>query len=130
MKYIKYNNNPKNRNTTDCVVRAISLALDKSWEDVYLSMVNFGLKQGLVFNDKRNVKKYLEKYLFLQAMPMPKRKDNTRYTLEEFADELAEKNTIYIVEVAKHHLTIIKDKDLNDIWDCSKKSVGNYWIVN
>ena len=128
MKYIKYNNNPKNRKTADCVVRAISLALDKSWEDVYLSMVNFGLKQGLVFNDKRNVKKYLEKYVYLKTEPMPRRNDNTRYTLEEFADELAQTNKTYIVSVAKH-LTVVKNKKLFDTWDCSKKSVGNYWII-
>ena len=35
MKFIKFNNNPKNNITKDCVIRAISFATNKSWEDIY-----------------------------------------------------------------------------------------------
>ena len=31
MEFVNYNNNPKNKKTTDCVVRAISFALDKDY---------------------------------------------------------------------------------------------------
>ena len=59
---------------------------------------------------------------------MPRRSDRTRYTLEEFATEIAEENKIYLVRLAGH-LTVIKNKNLIDTWNCSYKSVGNYWIV-
>ena len=40
MEFIKYNNNPKQNKTNDCVIRSISLALNKSWEDVYKDLCN------------------------------------------------------------------------------------------
>ena len=37
--YFHYNNaNPKNKHTGDCVIRAISLALDKRYKDVLMEM--------------------------------------------------------------------------------------------
>ena len=35
---------------------------------------------------------------------------------------------IYIVKVA-NHITVVKNKELYDTWNCSNKSVGNYWII-
>ena len=59
---------------------------------------------------------------------MPKRADNTKYTVREFADELAKENKTYIINIA-HHTTVIKNKKLYDIWNCGRKSVGNFWII-
>lgn len=68
------------------------------------------------------------KKLGYEIQKMPVRDDRTRYTLEEFCDELAKPNIIYIVKVA-NHITVVKNKDLYDTWNCSNKSVGNYWII-
>ena len=38
MGYIPVNPNPNNRNTGDCVIRAISIAEDRDWDDVYLDL--------------------------------------------------------------------------------------------
>lgn len=125
MKFIKFNNNPKNNITNDCVIRAISFATNKSWADTYKELAELGIKKGLMLNDKKNDRAYL-KQLGFEKQSMPRRDDRTRYTLEEFCDELAKDNQVYIVSVAKH-LTVVKDKNLYDTWNCSKKSVGNYW---
>ncbi len=125
MKFIKYNKNPKNKKTNDCVIRAIATATNSSWEYVYTKLAEQGIKYGLMLNDPKNWRKYLES-LGYKKQKMPRRYDRTRYTLEEFATELAEENKTYIVKVAGH-LTVIKDKNLIDTWDCSYKSVGNYW---
>ena len=47
MAYIFYNPNPSNQRVGDCSVRAISRALDKSWEDIYLGLC----AEGLIYND-------------------------------------------------------------------------------
>ena len=60
---------------------------------------------------------------------MPKHKDNSRYTVKEFIDELAKPKGTYIISIA-NHLTLVINKKLVDIWDCSRKSVGNYWYIN
>ena len=128
MQFINYNANPKRRKTTDCVIRALSTALNNSWEDTYRSLVDFSIKQGLMVNDKRAYTNYLKAKGY-EMLKMPRRNDNTRYTVKEFIDELAEANTIYIISVA-NHLTVVKDRVLLDTWNCSRKSVGNYWKVN
>lgn len=41
--YIPFNNNPCNRRVGDCVVRAISKVMDKSWEDTYMALAFQGI---------------------------------------------------------------------------------------
>lgn len=127
MEFIKYNNNPKNKKTGDCVIRAIATATNSSWEYVYIKLAELGIRKGLIINDPNNWQKYLE-ILGYEKQKMPRRSDRTRYTLEEFATEIAEENKIYLVRLAGH-LTVIKNKNLIDTWNCSYKSVGNYWVV-
>lgn len=127
MRYIEYNHNYKNKRCNDCVIRAIGFATNKDWCSVFEDLSKYAMKQGLVMNDRRIIKKYIN-YLGYPTQKMPKRKDNTRYTVQEFADELAEPNATYILLVA-HHLTVIKNKNLYDTWNCSNKSVGNYWVI-
>lgn len=47
MPYIPFNNNPKNQRVGDCAVRAVSKALNKSWDDVYIGLC----AEGLFYND-------------------------------------------------------------------------------
>ena len=127
MEFIKYNKNPKNKKTNDCVIRAIATATNSSWEYIYSQLAEQGLKNGLMINDRRNWIKYL-KNLGYEKQAMPRKEDRTRYTLEEFATEIAEEDKIYIVKLAKH-ITVIKNKNLIDTWNCSYKCVGNYWVI-
>lgn len=127
MEYVKYNCNPKNKITNDCVVRAISLAIGKSWEDVYKDLAEQGIKKGLMVNDRNNWKYYLKR-LGYKMEKMPKKLNNKRYTVEEFVDDIAENNLTYILKIASH-LTVVINKKLYDTWNCKNKCVGNYWII-
>ena len=42
--YVPFNPNPINLRTDDCVVRAISKAMDKPWEEVYIDLCLKGLE--------------------------------------------------------------------------------------
>ena len=44
--YIEYNPNPVSRKVGDCVVRALTKALNTTWEGAYLSLVLNGLQMG------------------------------------------------------------------------------------
>ena len=127
MYFMRYNNNPKEKRTGDCVIRALALALDKSWKEVYTDLFNLSIKMSLIVTDPKVFKKYLKDLDYTQEK-MPKTLDNKRYTVEEFIDDIAHKNMTYIISIAKH-VTVIKDKKLYDTWDCSHKCVGNYWII-
>ena len=127
MKYIEYNMNPKNKKTGDCVIRAIGFATNKEWGNVYRDLAELGIKKGLMINDTKNWRAYL-KDLGYETQKMPRKLNNKRYSLEEFCDKIAEDNKTYIVKIASH-LTVVKDKNLYDIWNCSRKYVGNYWVI-
>lgn len=127
MEFIQFNPNPKNKKTGDCMVRALSKALEKSWEECYTELFHNTLKTGYSVSDKKNLKSYLKK-LGYEMEKMPRKRDNKRYTVEEFANYLAKENETYIISVA-NHITVIKNKILYDIWNCKNKSVGNYWII-
>lgn len=127
MQFIKHNNNPKNRNTGDCVIRAIALATNNSWENAYRELAERGIKKGYLPNLPPIWRKYLQD-LGYEKQKMPIRKDNTRYTIEEFCNEIAEPKTTYVVKVI-NHLTVVKDKNLYDTWNCSSRSVMSYWIL-
>ena len=127
MKYIEYNINPKNKKTGDCVIRAIAFATNKEWEKVYTDLAEQGIKKGYMVNDPKNWRNYL-KDLGYEVHKMPKKPNNKRYTLEEFCNEIAENDKTYIVKLASH-LTVVKNKNVYDTWNCSRKYVGNYWII-
>lgn len=128
MIFEKYNKNPRNIKASDCVVRAIATALNQSWIQTYTDLCNLGADLCRMPNEPITYERYLKQKGF-DKQKMPKREDNTRYTIKEFADELADINKVYIISVAKH-LTVLGGITLVDTWNCSHKSVGNYWVVN
>lgn len=44
--WVKYNPNPTGRNVEDCAVRALSKALNISWEDAYALIASAGFAMG------------------------------------------------------------------------------------
>lgn len=120
-----FNANPKNKKTVgDCVFRAISSALDKSWDDVFVGLSEIGLRLKAPANDKITFDEYLKSQGWVK-MPQPKKSDNTKYKAKDFA-RLNNKNT-YVISLA-HHLSCIKDGKIIDTWDCGDYTVGNYWV--
>lgn len=125
--FIKYNANPKDLKTGDCVIRALSKGLNKSWDDILKELFPLCLKWKRLPDDRQIYRRYLKK-LGYEMEKMPRKDNNTRYPLKEFINELAKDDTTYIINVAKH-LTVVQNKKLYDTWDCSKKYMGNYWII-
>lgn len=125
MYFIEFNNNPKNNRTGDCLIRALSFASDKKWEDVYSELAVLGIENALMINDKSNYETYL-KQLGFEKQEKPRRRDNTKYTIEEFSEEIAECNKIYIIQILGH-MTVIKNKILYDTTNCEQSLVENVW---
>lgn len=124
--YEFYNANPKNRlNASDCVYRAISLALDITWEEALKELVEIALKLKYSPNSDKVIEVYLKEKGYVKEK-QPRKVDNKKYTTYEFAQE--ENIGTYIIRQA-HHLTVVKDGLIYDTWDCQRKSVGNYWKI-
>lgn len=58
--WISYNANPQNNRVGDCTVRAISAALDKEWEQVYIELCI----QGFLMHDLPNADYVWGEYLY------------------------------------------------------------------
>ena len=121
----QFNANPKGKKASDCVLRAISVANNKSWEQTLKEMTELSLKTGYVFNEKNGYEKYLKNNGWAKCK-MPKKSDNTKYTIKEFVERLAKNNQTYIISVCGH-LTVVKNLELIDTWNCCNYNVGNFY---
>jgi len=137
MDFKEYNLNPTGKKSADCVVRAIATATGQNWLDTFNGLCNISKEVFAMPSEKKVYSKYLKDNGWnMQKMPRQQKGWNMcgngdssprmgRLTVEEFINKNP-KGT-FIVSVARH-LTCIKDSVLLDTWDCSYKSVGNYWI--
>ena len=121
-----FNANPKNRLTSDCYLRAICTALEQNWQDTLMEMVQFICETGYAINDIKLIEKYITKKGWIKHS-QPRKGDNTKYNGKEFCQMIADKKKRYIANIGGHHIVAIVDGKVNDIWDNTKKCIGNYW---
>jgi hypothetical protein len=122
MQFKKTNPHPKGKKTSDCVVRAIAIAQNKTWEVVYKELCELGAKLYDMPNSKNVYTTYLQQHGYVKY-PMPKHNNGKRYTVYELGRITS--GTV-VVQVARHLVTLI-DGCVHDTWDCSSKSVYNYY---
>ena len=120
---IYQNPNPSKNVCGDCVVRALSLALNEEWSVIYADLCELGGHIYRMPNDKDCFKTYLTRRGF-QRTPISNKKGSKRPTVRSFAEE--HKTGTYVLEVA-HHLVTVKDGHYYDIWDCGNKSLYGFW---
>lgn len=118
------NVNPKNRITGDCTFRAIALATGKSWKEVVMEMAEMSCKTGYAINDKKGIERYLKEQGWIK-ISQPRKSSGGKYTGKEFCKIF---EGVCIANIGGHHITCIIDGKVNDIWDCTNKCIGNYWV--
>lgn len=128
MEFKQFNANPKQwKREGDCVVRALCVALDQTWEETYKELFELGLKKCTMPNSKSTYEAYLKQKGWVKHK-MPVWYDafgrRQRYTIRALAKEYPDMKAV--ISVA-NHLTYVEEGTLIDTWDCSIKSVGNYW---
>lgn len=120
------NVNPKGRLTSDCAVRAISLATNTDYKQVVMDLTAEYIKSGYAFAEKRTINEVLKSYGW-EMQKQPKKEDGKKYTGEEFC-RILNPNENYVISIGGHHLTAVVNNKINDTWDCSEWCVGNYWV--
>ena len=117
-----YNPNQKGDYTHDCVIRAYAYFFGVTWENAFHDTMQFCLERGLVrFNFPCVYNKYLENKGYKRH-----RVPRKGMTVGQFRDEFAEADKKYILSCPKH-FTVISQKDIIDIGDCSELRVIAYW---
>lgn len=123
MEFEKKNVNPKGRKADDCVIRALSTSSGMRWQSVYEQLGELGLRLCRMPNEKQTYEKWLNIMQYTKHK-QPRREDGTKYTVQELIDELWVRDAVITVA---NHMTVVEDGVLIDTWDCSQKTVCNYW---
>ena len=119
-----YNANPKGKYTTDCVIRALCTAMDKSWDEVLTDLCTYAIKYKYMIDEPKCYGKYLEDNGWVKHK-QPRKDDNTKYTGEEFVKYKTKGK--YVAHIGGHHIVAIKDGRVYDTWDSTDGCIGNYW---
>ena len=122
-----YNANPRGLDRQDCIYRALSLFLGKTWEEIALEDEKIYLKTGThlagtleidpndIHNNVTGAEEFLKKHgckeLILNDKP-------PTFTVRDFINKKAQKNREYLV-IVPSHVTVVKDGKVWDTWDCS-----------
>ena len=111
------NLNPRNRRTTDCVVRAIADAMDQDYNQTLDGLVDVNKKTGYHIADVRCYDRYLEQNGFVK-MRQPKDKLGKRIPASEFVKTLTEKQ-VMVAHIGTRHVACIRNKKVRDTWNWS-----------
>lgn len=122
--YILYNKNPKDRRTSDCVVRAIAKAEDTDWYTIYDDLCALGRKLGAMPNSDITYQEYLKSKGY-EKVPIKVERGGTRPSVSELAATTKVGESI-VIRVA-NHLTAAGNGNYYDVWDCGRKKVYLYW---
>ena len=116
------NKNPKAREVNDCVIRSISCAESRSWDDVYDELSELAKEQGIILDDIR----FVEPYLDSKYRRTCYKKRGSTMTLGEFMHYRP--FGIYLITM-QGHITCVKDGVLYDTWDCRDEKIWCAWRV-
>lgn len=113
-----YNPSPSKRNVGDCTVRAISKALNKSWEETYVALC----LEGFLCQDMPSANStwggYLKRCGFYRLLAPED------ITVEEFSD--LHPNGTYILALSGH-VVCVRDNVVYDTWDSRNEIVLYFW---
>ena len=128
IKYNNYNVNPKGRKTGDCSTRALVGALNIEYEEALDLQCEVAKKTCYGITDKQVIEGVVEKFGYVK-MKQPRKANGKKYMVGELDEILTPKQMEegVLITIANHHTCIVKG-ELQDIWDCRKKSVGNYYV--
>lgn len=120
--WVKYNPNPCGRNVGDCSIRAISKALNTTWEDAYAIVSTFGFNMCDMPSSNSVWGAVLRSNGFYRK-EIPNDCPDC-YTAEDFCKD--NQHGVYVLGFGTHVATVING-DLYDSWDSTKEIPQYYW---
>ena len=114
--FVYTNPNPIKRNIGDCVIRAIAIATDSSWEKTYMDLCTEGLEMADLPNSNAVWSSYLKKLGFRKGIVPDTCPDC--YTVADFAED--NPYGVFVLCTGSHTVTIM-DGNIYDAWDSSSE---------
>ena len=119
--WIEYNPNPFGLRVGDCVIRAISKALNQHWDKTYIDLCVQGLMMGDLASSNAVWSAYLKhkgfKRFTIQDCP-------DCYTVEDFCQEHS--NGVYVIGTGSHAVCVC-DGCYYDAWQSGREHVVYYF---
>lgn len=125
MAYIHYNNNPISLRTGDCVIRACSLATDRSWDATYKDIAKLGQAMGLMPDKGAVWGAYLRQRGFYRDIISNRCPDC--FTVRQFAKEHPRGTYVLAIDGNPGHVVCVKNGDWIDIWDSGDEIPTYYY---
>lgn len=122
--WVRCNPNPLGKQANDCVVRAIAVATERSWQDVYADLCREGRRMCDMPSSNSVWSTYLEGEGFEQFL-LPESCPRC-VTVRAFADRFP--IGTYIIGTGNHAVTVI-DGDYYDSWDSGDEVPAYFWRV-
>lgn len=122
MGYIRFNTNPVNNLVGDCVIRAISILTNSSWDDTYWDIAI----QGYMMKDMPSSNSVWGEYLKQKGFRRTVIPDTCPacYTVKDFCYE--HRNGKYLLATGSHVIAVV-DGDYYDTWDSGEEIPIYYW---
>lgn len=120
--YIHYNPNPTGRNVEDCAVRALSKALNISWEDAYALIASAGFAMGDMPHSNSVWGAVLRQHGFYRKAIPDTCPDC--YTAEDFCKD--NPKGIYVLGFGRHVATVVNGQ-LFDSWNSENEIPQFVW---
>lgn len=122
MRYTHYNPNPAQKSVGDCTVRAISKALDQSWEETYTGLCLQGFRMCDMPSANHVWGAYLRENGFRRHILPDECPDC--YTVADFAADHPDGTFILAIS---GHVVCLKDGQWWDSWDSGGEVPVYYW---
>lgn len=122
--WIPRNPNPLQKNASDCVIRAIGIALNRSWYEIYDELCALGRKECNMPSADVVWGLYLYQHGF-EPVTLPKTCPRC-ITIREFTEAFP-KGT-YIVGTGSHAVAVI-DGDYHDSHDSGNELASFFWKI-
>ena len=122
--WVRCNPNPDHKHVPDCMIRALCIALNRTWEEIYDDLADLGRKEHDVMNHDPVWGKYLyqkgfEPFLLPNTCPKC-------LTIRLFCQMYP--RGIYIIGTGSHAVAVI-DRDYYDSWDSGNEIPSFFWRI-
>jgi hypothetical protein len=118
------NPNPEQKDVPDCVIRAICIALNKPWDEVFDELSETAAEDHSITSDDRVWGHYLWNLGFIPFM-LPESCPEC-ITIKSFAEIF--NRGIYIIGTGYHAVAVING-DYYDTWDSGNEVPTFYWKI-
>ena len=118
MSYQFYNANPKGNNVTDCFIRSLSSATNKSWDYTYDKISRLAREHATTMDDRDFILNYLDQHF----MRLPKFYGTIYDASQKYKDNI-------LLITTTGHIVCSKYGTIYDTWDSTTRDVEYMWIV-